>query len=270
MDTPSVRHFRPAPFWLVLLSLAATGALFLSERYYWFAFNEHKGWTVVIAVAAVGVVVAAFFLLWIVVAFIFRRRFQFSLRTLLALVVAVALPCSWLAVEMKKARQQKDTEAAITEPGGAELDLSRPSVPAWLEDAFGEDFFCDVEYVNPRARRASDAWLEHIKGFTRLKYLVFSGPEVTDVGFKNLKRLTRLQKLYITNTRVTDAGLENFQNMTELRELDLPGNPLITNAGLEHFKNLEQLEELYFGGTQVTDEGIKKLQRALPNCRISH
>ena len=36
------------------------------------------------------------------------RRFQFSLRSLLVLVVVVAVPCSWLAVEMKKAREQKE------------------------------------------------------------------------------------------------------------------------------------------------------------------
>ena len=51
--------------------------------------------------AAVGVVLLGMFA-WFGVAMVFRRRFQFSLRLLLGLVVAVALPCSWLAVEMKK------------------------------------------------------------------------------------------------------------------------------------------------------------------------
>ena len=33
---------------------------------------------------------------------IFRWRFQFSIRSLLVLTVAVAVPCSWLAVEVKE------------------------------------------------------------------------------------------------------------------------------------------------------------------------
>jgi len=49
------RFFYPTPSWLVILSLAVTNILFLSERFQWFGFNTHKGWTVLIAVASVGV-----------------------------------------------------------------------------------------------------------------------------------------------------------------------------------------------------------------------
>ncbi len=80
MDTPEVkgRWYRPTPAWLVLGSLAVTGLLFLSERWQWFPFNAHKGWTVLIAVAGVGVVLAvmlAVMLLWWLVALVFRGRF---------------------------------------------------------------------------------------------------------------------------------------------------------------------------------------------------
>ena len=47
-------------------------------------------------------------LLWLIVAVVFRLRFQFSIRSLLFAVVVVALPCSWLTVEMKAAREQKE------------------------------------------------------------------------------------------------------------------------------------------------------------------
>ena len=36
--------------------LVVEGVLWLSERFQWFAFNHHKSWTVLIAVAAVGAV----------------------------------------------------------------------------------------------------------------------------------------------------------------------------------------------------------------------
>ena len=65
-----------------------------------------------IAVAAVGVVLLGMFL-WFGVAVVFRRRFQFSIRSLLILVIVVAVPCSWLAVEMKKARKQHESVEAI-------------------------------------------------------------------------------------------------------------------------------------------------------------
>ena len=114
MDAPEKRRwFVPTPAWLVLASLAVTAVLFLSERWRWLPFNEHKGWTVLVAVAGVGVVLVAM-LLWFVVALIFRRRFQFSIRLLLVLVVAVALPFGWLATEMSNARHQEEALKGIS------------------------------------------------------------------------------------------------------------------------------------------------------------
>ena len=61
------RWFCPTPGWLVLASLVATGLLFASERWSCFSFNEHKGWTVLIAVAGVGGALASH-LSWFVAA----------------------------------------------------------------------------------------------------------------------------------------------------------------------------------------------------------
>ena len=54
-DAPKPRWYRLTPDRLVLLLLAVEGLLWLSERFCWFPFNQHKGWTVLIAVASVGV-----------------------------------------------------------------------------------------------------------------------------------------------------------------------------------------------------------------------
>jgi hypothetical protein len=39
---------------LLIALLAMEGFLLLSERFRWFAFNEHKGWTVLICLTTVG------------------------------------------------------------------------------------------------------------------------------------------------------------------------------------------------------------------------
>jgi hypothetical protein len=154
MDTPEKRRwYRPTPGWLVFGSLAVTGFLFLSEKWRWFSFNEHKGWTVLIAVAAVGVVLAVM-LLWWLAALVFRWRFQFSIRTLLVLTVAVAVPCRWLAVDMKKASGQKEVAAEIMKLGGYVLydwqenpsdsvasKVENEQAAAWLPRLLGDDFF---------------------------------------------------------------------------------------------------------------------------------
>ena len=71
-----LRWLRPTPDRLVLAVLALEGFLVLSERFQWFAFNQHKGWTVLIAVASVGVFFLLMFL-WFFAAVLFRLRFQY-------------------------------------------------------------------------------------------------------------------------------------------------------------------------------------------------
>ena len=75
--------------------LALEGLLLLAERFGWFTFDRHKGYAPLVAIAAVGAVFVLM-LLWFMVALVFRRRFQFSLRSLFLLVVVVSIPCSWL------------------------------------------------------------------------------------------------------------------------------------------------------------------------------
>ena len=59
----------------VVLLLALEGLLILSERFEWFAFNRHKGWTMLIAVEAVALIMllTAF---WFLLSLIFKRRFS--------------------------------------------------------------------------------------------------------------------------------------------------------------------------------------------------
>jgi hypothetical protein len=71
--------YRLTPDRLVTGLLAVEGFLLLSEWFGWFAFNQHKGWTVLIAVAVVGLTLLIM-LFWLAAALLFRCRFQYSLR----------------------------------------------------------------------------------------------------------------------------------------------------------------------------------------------
>ncbi len=55
--------------------------------------------------------------------------------------------------------------------------------------------------------------------------------------------------------------------LTTLKILGL-SNTQVTDEGLVHLKGLTNLTGLGLYNTQVTDEAVKKLQQALPNCRI--
>ena len=185
-----------------------------------------------------------------------RRWHQFSLRTLLIVVLVLSLPSSWLGVKLHEARKQREAVGAILEAGGTVLyeyqfdesgkfvAQAEPPTPAWLRSLLGDDLFRDVAYVSP-GRDSGDAELEQLKGLTSLRRLNLDGGEVTDAGLEHLKGLTSLEELDLSHTQVTDAGLK-------------------------HLKGLASLEYLGLCCNKVSNEGVKKLQEALPNCQIIH
>jgi hypothetical protein len=301
--TPKSRWYRLTPDRLVLFLLAVEGLLWLSERLEWFPFSRYHGWAVLIAMASVG-----FFLLvifgWFVLALLFRWRFQFSIRSLLVLTVAVAAACSWLATQMKEARKQREAleeieKARGTTPLYSQLDPSgywtsgAPPEPPWLRRLLGDDLFLNVTRVTLPDRAGGDAGLEWLKALTNLQKLWLSDTTISDAGLQHLKGLTKLQELWLgrTNvgdaglqhlegltqlenlqlyfTRISDAGLEHLKVLTRLKILNLYGNK-VTDAGLQHLKGLTQLKFLGLGSTKVTHAGVKRLQQELPMCRIVH
>jgi hypothetical protein len=271
--------------------LALDGLLLLAVRFHWFAFEnpvtrgffwmfasitERKGWAVLVALAS-AVVAILLMLLWFVASLLFRWRFQFSIRSVLWLVVVVAIPCSWLAVERKEASKQHEVVEAIRKLGGTvwydyqysyqlhffttryESASTTPSGPAWGRQLLGDEFFTNVAFADFQKTRVTDAWLEHLKGVAQLQVLNLDGTQVTDAGLEQLSGLTQLRALNLDSTRVTDAGLKHLKGLRQLERLSLRWTQL-TDAGFEHLKGLTQLRSLYLNGTKVTGAGFVHLK----------
>jgi hypothetical protein len=184
-----------------------------------------------------------------------RRRFRFGLRTLLIFVALAGCALGWLGVKVREARRQEADVAAILKLGGSvEYDCDEdgqgnrvqnpvPPGPAWLQAVLGDDFFRDIIGTELTDTPATDADLEHVRGFARIKWLHLDGTRITDAGLDCVSGLTQLEILSLVRTQITDAGLENLTRLTELGELHLYGAP-------------------------VTPAGAAKLKKSLPDCQI--
>jgi len=115
----------------------------------------------------------------------------------------------------------------------------------------------------------TDEGLGHLKDMTGMRYLFLNGTEITDAGLVHLDGMTKLLTLELGGTQITDAGLVRMGDFSELRNLTLDDTQ-ITDAGLMHLSGLTYLSGLRIRDTRVTDEGVKKLQQALPNCKIEY
>ena len=269
-------HLTPGQLIMSLLSLE--GFELLSEHFCWFRFNEHKGYAVLITLASLGMS-TLLMLGWFAASLLFHWRFQFSIRSLFILVLVVAIPCSWLATETQRARNQREALKLIVSAGGwAKYDdgseafedqLEGPDSPGpvCLRGLLAKDFWTSVVEVDLSGLSVTDGGLEHLKGLTELRTLDIGLVHVTGTGLENLRGMGRLHELNLSFTPLTDAGLENVKALTQLKTLDVR-NTYVTDAGLDYLKGLTQLQTLQLKGTKVTDEGVKSLQQALPNCEI--
>jgi hypothetical protein len=128
------------------------------------------------------------------------RWFQYSLRTLLVLVTLCAFACSWLAVKLKQAKQQREAVEQIVKLGGeVEYDWqfdekwtfatnAKMPTPQWLRSQLGDDLFQSVIVVEVYGTEVTDAVLEHLKGLSQLRWLFLDGTQVTDAGVKKLQQ----------------------------------------------------------------------------------
>ena len=281
MDEPRTPHrrrwFQNRQNW-VRFTLVA---LLPVEGFILLSLPEEFGGTVGIALAAVTILTLVM-LFWLVARSAFRRRFQYSLRTLLLVMTLACIGMSLVGTRLQKAWRQKQVVNEIKKLGGLVEYKVRIGGPLWLRSLRTEDFFTDVFFVafssvsdadlehlerlpqltqvNLQGSKVTDVGMEHLKGLTQLQDLNLSGTQVTDTGLGCLKGLKQLRDLNLSGTQVTDTGLGCLKGLTQLWVLDLSGTH-ITDVGLEHLNDLIQLRRLDITGTQVTDAGLERLEK---------
>ena len=213
------------------------------------------------------------------------RLYQWTLRSIFLVALLVAIGMSWLAMTIRDQRKQKAAADAIERAEGWV-----ESEPTWQGKLLRDDSLARVTRVGLRTEttdgdltilrdlsqlqelmlqhtKVTGVGLMHLQGLSHLKGLDCFGSPITDTGLANLRGRKRLQVLGLQDTRVTDTGLKYLGGMTQLQQLVLTGTA-VTDAGLDHLKGLSHLQEVYLVNTRVTHDGIKKLQQALPNCKI--
>ena len=140
-----------------------------------------------------------------------RRWFQFSLRTLFVFVLVVSIMMSWLGSKIARPWRQKEAIDVVRSAGGLVKFSASSSVPAWLENLGGGDFFSDVDSVFVNATDFGDDEAACLESLTSLDTLSLYGTQVTDAGLEHLKELPELGWLSVEHTQVTAQGIQSFR-----------------------------------------------------------
>ena len=158
--------------------------------------------------------------LWFAVALLFRRRFQFGIRTLLMFTLVCSLACSWLAVRMKEGRKQKEAVAAILKQSG------RSRYDYRLNASGGHDRPVPPGYGRYSGTTCSTRWSRSRPGATRRwTHWAVAGPAIAGFllrcrgdgqGWPTCGRRRAAKLRFGGGEKITDAGLANLRFLTHL------------------------------------------------------
>lgn len=131
-----------------------------------------------------------------------RRWYQFSMRTLLLVILVFVVGVGWIGIRMNRAKENRDRVAAVEEAvtaieklgGEVTSTYHEGRSQTWLEEVFDDPGGPEDPAV--------------ILLVTKVD---LTATMVTDAGLRELTGLTSLQELYLGVTKVTDAGLKDLQ-----------------------------------------------------------
>ncbi|MBN2292265.1 MAG: hypothetical protein JXM70_07565 [Pirellulales bacterium] len=180
-----------------------------------------------------------------------RRGLQFSIRSLLVLILVVAVWFSWRAANLQHARHE--TEVAVKL-----VDVADP-----LDGRVGGS----ITSVRLNAL-AGDDHLRLLAEFPMLRFLKIEKSRITDDGLAHLKDSSHLISLELKDVPISDDGLRQLIPL-HLRLLTLSGVQ-VTGPGLAQLGKMDDLKVLLLNldDTQITDADIEELKAALPNVPV--
>lgn len=207
------------------------------------------------------------------------RICRFRARTLLALMVAIAIPLGW---KVNCVRAQRHAVEVITEAEGRirydcekayyeqwKLPLAEESFPGplWLRQIVGNDFFAHVvEIWLDNAIGDQDALL--VTSVPAMPYLtVVVAPRISDEGVAQLTKVPSLEYMMVGG-RIRGDNLGDLATIATLSYLSL-SSPDLTDAALLELRGCTQLKGLVIQQAErVTDKAIAELHQTLPLCHI--
>ncbi len=207
-----------------------------------------------------------------------RRWFRFSVRSLLLLVVLIAIPLSW---KVNRARNQRVAVAELQKlnariiydyeivaiNGSQTYRNLPPPGPKRLTDLLGIEYFVEVIEVGSDSPQVTDETIALIaQALPELTFISFtSAPEVTDSGLIHLAEMHKLEGVCLFSKGITGVGLVHLTGLKRLKSLDVSG--WATDAALEHISKLTRLERLQLcEAVDITDTGLADIAK-LTNLR---
>jgi len=189
-----------------------------------------------------------------------RRWYQFSLRTLVVVVVIVSMALGLFAARLQRARRQAEAVAVLQKHGYVMYDYAYSKVkgqrqydpnaesvvPRWLVNLLREDFFHDVfvvaTVVDDQSSDSHDRICKAVKQLHRLKELHIGADPGIEFNLDRLAIGRDLEEFSLAGQCRVDS-LGPVRKLPKLKTLSL-SEVTLTKEGLESISRMPQLSEL--------------------------
>jgi uncharacterized protein YjbI with pentapeptide repeats len=197
-----------------------------------------------------------------------RRWLQFSLRTLLVVMLLAGVLLGYIGYERRRAAALQSQFAglqALTTNAGALVGDPSPR-PGWLRAVLGDDSPAYLRSISLAGRKVDDAKLGGLESFPRLEVLSLLCTDVRGPSLELLTENPRLRRLDLGASNIGDEGMKSVGKLTGLTDLVL-GNTRISGESLRDLAGLSRLRRLNLHRTEIADDHLKALA-AWPELRV--
>ncbi|MCU0878176.1 MAG: hypothetical protein MUF06_10360 [Pirellulaceae bacterium] len=197
-----------------------------------------------------------------------RRWLQFSLRTLLIVMLLAGVLLGYIGFERRRAAALQSQFAglqALSVNTSALVGDPSPR-PGWLRAILGDDSPAYLRSISLAGRKVDDAKLAGLASFPRLEVLSLLCTEVRGPGLELLTESPRLRRLDLGASTIGDEGMKSVGKLTGLTDLVL-GNTRISGQSLNDLAGLSRLRRLNLHRTDIADDHLTALA-AWPELRV--
>lgn len=221
-----------------------------------------------------------------------RRWFQFSLRTLLLMMLVFGCGLGWYMEKRLKSQREwqaikRSIKSIQQDRGFVKFDNSEQRSGHWVEKKLGIDLpgktsvtiLCtnhilesgelykmkSVQELQFYAAYVTDEDLKELAKLPELRSITTNPSSITAEGLAHFREHPHLETLGLDGSKMTDADLE-MMDLPNLRSLSLRGTA-ISDAGVASLTKLSKLETLDLSHTKVTDACIDSLLQ-MPNLHV--
>lgn len=186
-----------------------------------------------------------------------KRRLQFRIATVLALMAILAIPLAFYSCFQWREAQFEKMDREVRALGGHFNGVAHPVVFCGRELAYAS-YLENLAFSNSRISD-KDLWRWPIRSSHEIEEIELDNTRVTDQGFLVFEGMTSVKELSLENSLITGKSLAILQSMTELKYLHLAGAQ-ITDEDLKKLSALTKLKTLNLARTEIKGSGLKYLQ----------